>query len=177
MRKLKRSASLFMFSALLPTVLLAAGHNKVQDAPNGIQFPADYRDWPVISVSHRVDNNTMRVIVGNDIAIKAAREGQINPWPDGAVLGKVVWKQTKEKHWETAIAPKQFVHAEFMFKDAEQWAETGGWGYARWKGLDLKPHGKDASFAQECVACHTPVKSNDYVFTTPAIMPVMPGKH
>ena len=115
-----------------------------------------------------------RAILGNDAAIKAARNGKTNPWPDGAVLGKVVWKQTTEENWPTAIAPKEFVHAEFMFKDAKKWASTGGWGYARWKGAELKPYGNDASFAQECVGCHTPVKQRDYVFTTPALMPNMP---
>ncbi|HEX9628150.1 MAG TPA: cytochrome P460 family protein [Acidiferrobacterales bacterium] len=150
----------------------AAG--EVPPAPNGIAFPADYRDWRVISVSHRADNNTLRAIVGNDAAVRAARDGRTNPWPDGAVLGKVVWKQTAGEHWPTAIVPKEFVHAEFMFKDARKWAATGGWGYARWVGTDLKPYGKDDKFAQECVACHTPVKSRDYVFTTPALMPGRP---
>lgn len=142
-------------------------------APNGLEFPADYPDWRLISVSHRTDNNTMRAILGNDKAIEAARAGNTNPWPDGAVLGKVVWKQTAEEYWPTAIAPKEFVHAEFMFKDAQKWAATGGWGYARWVGEKLQPYGKDANFAQECMGCHTPVKQRDWVFTTPAEMPTV----
>jgi hypothetical protein len=116
----------------------------------------------------------MRAILGNDIAIEAARQGQTNPWPDGAVLGKVVWKEGPEKDWAPAISAQQFIHAEFMYKNAKKWADTGGWGYARWVGDKLEPYGKDASFTQECVACHTPVKSRDWVYTTPAIMPVMP---
>jgi len=31
--------------------------------------------------------------------------------------------------------------------------------------------GKDTNFAQECVACHTPVKGQDWVFTRPAYIP------
>jgi len=58
-----------------------------------------------------------------------------------------------------------------MIKDATKYAATGGWGYARWLGTDQKPYGKDANFAQECVACHTPVKNNDYVFTRPVTLP------
>jgi len=38
-----------------------------------------------------------------------------------------------------------------MIKDSKKYAETGGWGYARWLGLDQKPYGKDANLAQECV--------------------------
>jgi hypothetical protein len=67
---------LMMGAIMLSGATLAS--NAVKPAPNGIQLPADYKDWRVISVSHRTDNKTLRVIVGNDIAIKAAREGQIN---------------------------------------------------------------------------------------------------
>jgi hypothetical protein len=116
----------------------------------------------------------MRAILGNDIAVKAARRGETTPWPDGAKLGKVVWKEGAEKNWAPAIAPKEFIHVEFMFKDAAKWAKTGGWGYARWVGDELKPYGNSKEFAQECVACHLPVKNRDWVYTEPASMPVMP---
>ena len=167
--------SLTVVAQLGTSVALAAGHDSVAAAPNGIEFPADYRDWRVISVSHRVDHKSMRAILGNDTAVAAAREGRTNPWPDGAVLAKVVWKEAPEEHWSAAIAPSQFVHVEFMFKDAQKWADTGGWGYARWVGDGLAPYGKDAAFAQECMGCHTPVKDRDWVFTTPAVMPVGPS--
>lgn len=145
--------------------------SRVPPAPNGIEFPADYRDWQVISLSHRVDHKSMRAILGNDVAIAAARAGQTHPWPEGAVLGKIVWKEAPEKHWPTAIAPAEFIHAEFMYKDSEKWSDTDGWGYARWVGNDLAPYGKDAGFVQECVACHTPVKGQDWVYTVPALFP------
>lgn len=67
--------------------------------------------------------------------------------------------------------PGEFVHAEFMFKDATRYAQTGGWGFARWKGMEQIAYGENASFAQECFGCHTPVKDNDYVFTHPARLP------
>ncbi len=143
----------------------------IKPAPNGITLPEAYKDWRVISISHRTDNNTMRTILGNDIAIKAARSGKTNPWPKGTILGKLVWKQKAEESWPTAIAPDKFVHAEFMFKDSKKYKATGGWGYARWLGLDQKPYGSDKNFTAECVACHTPVKDNDWVFTTPAKIP------
>ncbi|VAW78973.1 putative cytochrome P460 [hydrothermal vent metagenome] len=151
-----------------------AGSSSVPPAPNGIEFPTDYSDWRVISTSHRIDNKTMRVILGNDTAIEAARAGKTNPWPDGAVIGKIVWKQTEAADWKTAIAPGKFVHAEFMFKDSKKWAANGtGWGWARWVGMDQKPFGTDANFSQACITCHAPVKDRDWVFTTPAMLPVM----
>lgn len=158
------------FSTLLPHTV-TAGDSPVPPVPNGITLPEGYQDWPVIASSHRIDNNTSRVILGNAIAIEAARAGNTNPWPDGAILGKMVWKDATLKAWEKAVVPGAFVHAEFMVKDASKWAATGGWGFARWKGMDQTPYGKDASFVQECFGCHTPVKDNDYVFTHPAKFP------
>jgi hypothetical protein len=61
----------------------------------------------------------------------------------------------------------KFIQVEFMVKDAKKYASTAGWGWGRWRGMDLKPYGKDAHFTDECVGCHTPVKGNDYVYTQP----------
>ncbi len=147
-----------------------AGHaSDNSPAPsNGIAYPEGWRYWSAIAVSHRTDNDTMRVILGNEIAVGAARSGDTNPWPDGAVIGKVVWKTTTLENWQAATGPDAFVHAEFMFKDGAAHAETGGWGWARWVGLEQKPFNEGM---QTCVGCHTPVRSSDWVFTDPARFP------
>jgi hypothetical protein len=143
----------------------------IAPAPNGITLPTDYKDWRVIATSHRTDNNTLRVILGNDIAIQAAREGKTNPWPEGTILAKLVWKDTQHEKWPTATIPGDFVHAEFMIKATKKYATTGGWGFARWLGMEQQPYGKEADFVKECFGCHTPVKANDYVFTRPVSLP------
>jgi len=159
-----------LFAALFATSVWAQ-KPAVAPAPNGITLPEGYKDWRVISVAHRTDNNTMRAIVGNDIAMEAARKGKTKPWPDGAILGKLVWKAETAANWPTATVPTKFVHAEFMIKAAKKYEASGGWGFARWLGEEQKPYGKDAGFVQECFACHTPVKGSDYVFTQPAKLP------
>jgi len=158
-----------LFSALL-FILAAEGHAAgTAPAPShGIAYPEGWQNWAAVAVSHRTDNNTIRAILGNDIAVKAARSGKTNPWPDGAILGKVVWKDTQLKDWEEATAPGKFVHAEFMFKDSKKYNDTYGWGWARWVGLDQKPFEKGM---QVCTKCHNPVKSRDWVFTDPASLP------
>jgi hypothetical protein len=143
----------------------------ILSAPNGLVLPDGYKNWRIIAASHRTDNNTLRIILGNDKAIEAGRMGRINPWPDGSILAKLVWKDTTHPEWPPATIPGNFVHAEFMFKDATKFASTGGWGFARWLGLEQKPYGKDATFVQECFDCHFPIKDNDYVFTRPAVLP------
>jgi hypothetical protein len=151
--------------------LAASVAQAAEPAPNGMTLPAGYRDWALIASSHRSDNNTLRVILGNEIAVRAARAGQTRPWPNGTVLAKLVWKDQAHAAWPTAQVPGNFVHAEFMTKDDARFADTGGWGFARWVGMDQRPYGTDAGFVQECFACHAPVKDNDWVFTHPAVLP------
>ena len=164
---------LFLIATLGMLCCLHSAHaaDPVAPAPNGLILPEGYRDWPVMSSTHRLDNQTLRVIVGNKTAVEAARTGKTNPWPEGTVFAKMAWKETIHPAWEKAIVPGEFVQVEIMVKDSDKYKETGGWGFARWKGLTLKPYGADASFAQECFACHQPVKDKDYVFTRPHQLP------
>jgi hypothetical protein len=152
-------------------ILLAVESHATDTTPaasHGVAYPEGWQSWSVIAVSHRTDNATIRTILGNDIAVKAARSGSTSPWPDGAILGKVVWKDTQLENWKTATAPGQFVHAEFMFKNSKKYTDSYGWGWARWVGLEQKPF-EDGM--QVCISCHTPVKNRDWVFTDPASFP------
>jgi hypothetical protein len=135
---------------------------------HGVAYPEGWQNWATIAVSHRTDNDTLRIILGNDVAVKAARSGNTNPWPDGAILGKAVWKDSQLKDWNEATVPGRFVHAEFMFKNAKQYAESYGWGWARWVGPEQTPFEKGMAV---CIGCHTPVKHRDWVFTDPALLP------
>ncbi|MFI2742206.1 heme-binding domain-containing protein [Zhouia sp. PK063] len=138
---------------------------EVAPAPNGIAYIPDYRSWKAMSTTDRVDNGTMRVIFGNAIAVKAIQDKHINPWPDGAVFAKVAWKEETDTLGN--IKTGAFWQVEFMIKNEKKYAATKGWGWARWRGANLKPYGNDASFTQECIKCHLPQKANDYVFTLP----------
>jgi Haem-binding domain/Cytochrome P460 len=136
-----------------------------QPAPNCIAFLSDYKNWKPISSTERFDNNTIRQILGNDIAIKAVSENQINPWPDGATFAKIAWLEQTSS--DGVIRPGEFFQVEFMIRDKSKYANTLGWGWARWRGLDLKPYGKDQNFVDECVGCHRPLEDTNYVFTEP----------
>ncbi len=160
---------IFLLTATL--ALHPSSTTEVAPAPNGIALPEGYRNWRLLSSSHRTDNNTLRVILGNDVAVQAARDGRTNPWPDGSVLAKLVWGDTTHEDWPAATVPGEFVHAEFMLKDTDRFSSTGGWGFARWLGLDEEPYGEGPDFVQECYGCHAPVKDNDYVFTKAATLP------
>lgn len=138
---------------------------RIKAAPNGLQYIPDYRNWKAISITDRFDNGTMRIIFGNDIAVKAIQDGKISSWPDGSILAKAAWKQNLQKDGNST--PGEFIQVEFMVKDAKKYAATKGWGWGRWKGNDLKPYGETSDFDKECIECHRPVAKQDYTFTSP----------
>ena len=132
---------------------------------NGVPYFPDYKDWKVLSTTDRGDNKTLRIITGNAVAIRAVEERKTNPWPDNSVFAKITMQAVDDGAGH--VTAGKFVQVEFMVKNPARYAEAKGWGYARYKGDELKPYGADAHFDQECVGCHTPVRDNDYVYTQP----------
>ena len=134
------------------------------------EIPPGYRDWKVVSVAHEAGNlNDIRVVLGNDIAIKAYREGKL-PFPEGAIVGRIAWSYvSSEENNKTfgrdqsflAGSPTDF-YLQFMVKDSKKYAATGGWGYSSF-GKEGKP--SDAASMQSCYRCHQAIKSRDFVFT------------
>ena len=110
--------------------------------------------------------NDLRAILGNDVAIKAAREGALS-YPDGAIIARIAWSYDRLEESEKAFGRAQSFVAgppkngvQFMVKDARKYASTGGWGYAQFND------GKPASEAvhNTCFACHAIVAARDFVF-------------
>jgi hypothetical protein len=132
---------------------------------DGFPFDPAFENWKPISTTDRGDNNTFRFILGNDVAVEAARTGNIFPWPDGARFAKIAWQQ--EAGPDGLIYPGKFVQVELMLKDAQRYKDNEGWGWGRWRGMDLKPYGQNAQFVNECTGCHWPMRGNDYVYTLP----------
>jgi len=79
-------------AAVFASMIPASGQAVGQAAPVFVsKMPAGYRDWPVISVAHEAgDLNSLGVKLGNDVAIKAYREGKL-PFPDGTIIAAVHW--------------------------------------------------------------------------------------
>jgi hypothetical protein len=133
----------------------------------GIKVPPGYRDWKLISVAHEAGNlNDLRGVLGNDIAIKAYREGKL-PFPDGAIIARLAWSYDSSAENNKVFGRDQsFVagapsNVQFMVKDSKKYAATGGWGYAQFK--DGKP--AEETLLKTCYPCHVPIQSRDFVFT------------
>ena len=147
------------------TIHTAAPKASVPTALNGISYIPDYKNWKPISSTERLDNGTMRIIFGNDIAVKATKDHNTNPWPDGTIFAKVAWEQIIDS--DGNVTAGAFKQVEYMIKDSKKFASTKGWGWARFLSPKLEPYGKTADFANECISCHRPMKDNDFVFTSP----------
>ena len=138
----------------------------------GVTIPPGYRDWRMIAANHLVTGKVdqLRVQLGNDIAIKAFKEGQL-PFPDGAIIAAVHWNRVPSEDNDKVLAgpfpgAQSFVvgpiaNVQFMVKNSEKFAATGGWGFGDFKD------GKPASEAviKTCFSCHEPAKNHDFVFT------------
>ena len=147
----------------------ASGQADGEAAPIfGVKIPPGYRDWRLISVAHEEGNlNDLRAILGNDVAIKAYREGKL-PFPDGTIIARLAWSYVpSEENNKVFGRPQSFVAGpptngvQFMVKDSRKYASTGGWGFAQFN--DGKP--ADEAVHKTCFACHQAVKARDFVFT------------
>ena len=135
-------------------------------ALNGVKYINSYRHWQIITTPNRFDNNTIRVLYGNDIAAKAIKENKIDHFPDGATVVKVVWNKIEDK--EGNVRPGSLNSVQIMTKDDSRFPQTGGWGFALFAGIKLMPTGKTANFAIACYNCHHELASETgYIFDVP----------
>jgi hypothetical protein len=134
----------------------------------GITLPPGYRDWRLISVAHEEGSlNDLRAVLGNDVAIKAYREGKL-PFPDGTIIARLAWSYVASEENDKIFGRAQSFVAgppkngvQFMVKDSKKYAASGGWGFAQFN--DGKP--ADELLHKTCFPCHAPFKANDLVFT------------
>jgi len=170
--------------ALAITIAFAAdsGAKPAQDkytvkVPGGLAFSEfkGYESWQTLSVS--TNDKLTAVILGNPAMIQAYQAGipgNGKPFPDGAKMAKIHWNPKKQQFFPQTTVPGTLDNVDFMVKDSKRFADGGGWGYAVFKydnasgaftpgtDKDVPPQANDAKCG---VACHTIVKSRDYVFT------------
>ena len=153
---------------------LAFGQADGESAPiYSVKIPAGYRDWQLIAVKQLLIPgmaDQLRAQLGNDVAIKAFKEGKL-PFPDGSIIAAIHWTRVPAEADDKVLAgpfpgAESFivgspVNVQFMVKDSQKYAATGGWGFADFTD------GKPGSLAlhETCFPCHAPAKDRDFVFT------------
>jgi len=145
--------------------------------PGGLAFSEfrGYEAWQVISISH--DGPVMAAILGNPVMIDAylaGVPGNGKAFPDGAKMAKIHWIPKKMETFPSATVPDAQHDVDFMVKDSKRFADSGGWGWGAFeydatsdtfRPADLTDKPPQANDAKCGFACHTGVKSRDYVFT------------
>jgi hypothetical protein len=134
-----------------------------------------YEGWQAIAVSS--NDKAMALILGNQVMIDAYRSGipgNGKPFPDGAKMAKVHFIPQKSQFFPETSIPGAQHDVDLMVKDSKRFADSGGWGYGVFEYdaasktfrpgnlTDQPPQAHDAKCG---AACHTLVKSRDYVFT------------
>jgi hypothetical protein len=161
-----------LFPAVAAVILSSAAASAlVGDASPiyGVKIPQGYREWTLITVAHEAGkNNDIRAVLGNDIALKAFREGT-RPFPDGAVIARIAYVyQSSAENDKVFPAPQSFVagvptNVQFSVKDSKKYADTGGWGYGQFEEGVANP---SEPLIKSCFACHVKLdRTRDFVFS------------
>ena len=163
--------------AVLGSLALAQQDKYSLTVPGGLAFSEfrGYETWQVVSISH--DGDLLAVILANPTMIDAYRAGvpgNGKPFPDGAKMAKIHWNPKMLQALPTATVPASLHDIDFMVKDSKRFADSGGWGWAAFNynaasdtftpatEADTPPQANDAKCG---LACHTIVRTRDYVFT------------
>jgi hypothetical protein len=167
-----------VFAAVLAGRAISAQDKYTVQVPGGLAFSEfrGYESWPVIAISE--NGGKIAVILGNSVmidAFQAGIPGNGKPFPDGAKMAKIHWIPKKQEAYpgEPTVPGTQH-DADFMAKDSKRFADSGGWGWGAFEydaasdtfspatAANSPPQGNDAKCG---FACHTIVKTRDYVFT------------
>jgi hypothetical protein len=157
--KLRTTVSLALAGACSISLALAD-----QDTSH-ISFPDGYRTWfhhhsTVNMTGHQPDGNTgIQHVYVNAAALEGLKTGKFS---DGATFVVDRFKYAEADNNSLVQADRKVVAV--MVRDAQRYAETGGWGFQAFKGGDpnqkvVKDGGK------ACFVCHIPHADHNYVIT------------
>ena len=91
-------------AGLVALIAPAPGHADGQSAPYVTDIPHGYRDWQWISSAHEAGNlNSLGAVLGNDVAIKAYREGKL-PFPDGTIIAALHYRNVPRRKTTKSLA-------------------------------------------------------------------------
>ena len=162
-------AAVAMVAGIVAYMPPASGQTHGETAPIFVtKIPPGYRDFRLISVAHEEGNlNSLGAVLGNDVAIKAYREGTL-PYPNGTIIVALHYRHAPSEENDRifgraqSFVPGPPTNIQFMVKDSQKYAATGGWGFGHFS-TDGKP-GAEA-LMRTCFPCHAQEKARDLVFT------------
>ena len=130
-----------------------------------------YENWEDVAVSQT--ETMLKVIVANDVMMKAYRQGlpaNGKFFPEGSKVVKIEWSFKKNPVSPYFVqVPDNLKAVDLIEKDTKRVPDTHGWAYAEFaydaasdtfKPSDLSPSGAKCGYA-----CHSTVAAQDYMFT------------
>jgi Cytochrome P460 len=139
-------------------------------SPSGIAFSdfKGYEDWAVVSTAK---TDVLKAIVADPAMIKAYKAGVPGggrTFPEGSRIVKIQWKTKKSTEAPFVVdVPDVLAQVFVMEKDSKRFPKNGGgWGYAVFNyDAATDEFTPDAKSLSDCGnACHTAVKTKDYIF-------------
>ena len=105
--------------------------------PGGLAFSEfrGYERWPVVSISH-TGEQVMAVILGespHDRRLPGRHSRQRQAVPRRLQDGKIHSVPKKLETFPTATVPGTLHDVDFMVKDSQRFADSGGWGWGAFK--------------------------------------------
>jgi hypothetical protein len=83
-------------------------------------------------------------------------------WPDGALIA---FDLLEAKTADNAVTEGSRKVVGVMYRDAQKYAATGGWGYEGFKGDSTTDRAVGANASTACHQCHIAQKDAGYVFS------------
>jgi hypothetical protein len=156
---MKRLALYCALGSLTASAALVAAQD------TGLGFPEGYRSWyhhhsTVNLEGHSPEGNIgLQHVYANPLAVEGLKTGNFK---DGAAF--VVDRFSYAEGDNRTINQGSRKVVALMVRSAAKFGETGGWGFAAFKGGDPKAQVvKDGGKA--CFACHVPHADNNFLFT------------
>ena len=139
--------------------------SQVKGENTGVKYPDGYRSWQhvksmIIQPGHALEDpfGGIHHIYANAKAMSGLSSGS---YEDGAVF---VFDLLSYTDSDQLIVEGDRKRLDIMQYGAEQFAETGGWGYETFVG-DSQTERLDQDVVSACYACHIPAKESNYVYT------------
>ncbi|ADR34459.1 hypothetical protein Sulku_1798 [Sulfuricurvum kujiense DSM 16994] len=157
----------FSAAFLFISTLSAASLPDIKMADTGLPFQKieGYEDYRIVATHWRTDKKELRYVLANPIAYDAIKAKKL-PMPEGSIMVKIGWSVKPMGAFPLALEADKLQRIEYMVKDSKHFDQNGDhWGYARFvkKGDTYVPY---ANGSAECVACHSSVASDDYLFSS-----------
>lgn len=182
---MKTIHSVVIFALLLMAPLSAEAYFEANRNPIGagemndisfIKFKDFPSQWHLVTARYREDNKEMRLTYANELAWQHLQKETHEPFPDGAMLGKVAFLTKKDLVFTSSAVPSESRRYQLMLKDQKKYAQSQGWGYALFDATGKVFREDPMITTKSCVACHQIAQKTGFVFSSPMFLPPMSEK-